>query len=1339
MKRFSAFFLLFSILILSSCTQNRDVQHGFIPKAKVLTEFPNSATVQDVEIGSDGFIWIATGNEGLFHYNGSTYIQFKGSDKDGDIHSSVINVLHLCSDKTFLIGTGDGIYRYDTISRSFEQLPIDNDRPAVQRIIESQKGNLYAVTKYSICLFDREKESFNSVISLNDSYIAGIAIDSKDHIWVFSDRHCYEFDNNYNIVSSIETDMTLLNAASVGKDKILVRSYPQLLFFDMMEGTFEDVPESLFSLYKTTSFDFTYIGENNIMFYSHGQFRIFNTESNSVISGDSPEFPFASTETGIDAGRIFPLKSGEVWISPQHGTPQELIHTQDNPHIIFERFLKNHAIKNIVSDGNYIWFVNDNYFLSTYDISRRTISTVDISVLVRRYVNQWRDCRIFLDSASHRFFITVDSNTYEFSILQDGNLSPAAFYPANIVSSYITLTCDRQGRLWAGGESNVLGYAYPPDRGFALYQLTDIKIDSVPKQASVSTLLTLSNGDIAVGFTEVGAAIIDSDTLSDKIIDFGEGIRISRVTSLCEDERGNILIGTNGNGLFIYNPSTGIANFQNQFHNKRINNIIKSPSGSIFIVCDNSTLYAYSPQSDEFKAVLNGESNPETVNSLLFNLNDSNFIYLNGEIFALKDNFKESNENPMTGFDILVCNTDGEILEWLSYDTAGKQNKQVVLNKNENNLLAVFSFNRDKEIHYRYSCHSARNGKALIEVIDNPVISLKALPYGVNRLTFALHNSIHEERSSYFDANITVRRPWYFSNLAMTLYCLVVLLLLTILIISLKETNRKRIEAEIAKKHSELQETINHDNMDFFANISHEFRTPLTIISDATETLLKDRNMNLQEVRLLHAMQRNSRRMMRYVSQILDFNKAEHNKLTPCVSIADLSQIINGILDNFSHYAEQKRISLETNLHESVFTWIDEDFLSKIMYNILSNAFKFTPSCGSIKVCAEIIDNAQVLEEFGTQSATNGKHIRIRVTDTGIGIPDDKKALVFERFGKAESSKISEGTGIGLFFTKALIEAHHGIIKLEDNMTDGLKNGLVVSFALPMDRSAYSDIEVKTAEDKNKSLDSNKYLEEMPTLAITGKPDKKMQKVLVIDDDSEIIYYLKLILSPYFQVISSMDAMTGYNLIETEHPDIIVSDVMMLETDGIKLCRMVKENINISNIPFILLTAKTTKQDQIEGLNAGAEAYIAKPFDSDYLISVIRSILVNRSNVQKLLGENTRMDDKIKESAMSEKDRLFIEKIYQFMSDNIMDTELNADRIAAELQMSRTKFYYKIKSLTGQTPNEFFKKYKLNRAVELIRENKYKLSAISDMVGFSSPSHFANTFKKYFGVLPSKF
>jgi len=242
-----------------------------------------------------------------------------------------------------------------------------------------------------------------------------------------------------------------------------------------------------------------------------------------------------------------------------------------------------------------------------------------------------------------------------------------------------------------------------------------------------------------------------------------------------------------------------------------------------------------------------------------------------------------------------------------------------------------------------------------------------------------------------------------------------------------------------------------------------------------------------------------------------------------------------------------------------------------------------------------------------------------------------------------------------------------------------------------------------------------------------------------VDDDSEIVHYLQTLLSPHYKIIVSFDANNALKLIEEEAPDLILSDVVMPNTNGYDFCRMIKDNLQLCHIPVILVTAKTTVENQVEGLNTGADAYVTKPFDPVYLLALIKSQLKNRENLRRLLGRETKTDKIIEENILSPQDKAFMTELYRLMETELSNSELNISRMTEVLKISRTKLYYKIKGMTGNNPNAFFKTYKLNRAAELLREGKYNVSEIADITGFSTLSHFSRSFKKQFGVTPSEY
>ena len=389
---------------------------------------------------------------------------------------------------------------------------------------------------------------------------------------------------------------------------------------------------------------------------------------------------------------------------------------------------------------------------------------------------------------------------------------------------------------------------------------------------------------------------------------------------------------------------------------------------------------------------------------------------------------------------------------------------------------------------------------------------------------------------------------------------------------------------------------------------------------------------------------------------------------------------------------------------------MDKDKIEKVIYNLLSNAIKFSPTDGHILVNVNEVDATYIGAFFGieSQNIANNSYLMVSVIDNGVGIPETNLQNIFKRFGQVHSSQRPGGTGIGLYFTKSMIDIHHGYIKAQnrDFGEKKGKTGAVFTFAIPVNSSAYTKSELKIKKEQNVSIDRASHLSEY-IAQFPSNEEELTNTILIIDDDYEVVYFLKSIFSKQYNTIVCYDAMSGYKLIETENPDIIICDILMLEMDGLQLCRMVKENISMCHIPFILLTAKSTLEDQITGLDVGADAYVVKPFDPEYLFALIRSMLKNRDNVRQILEKNTKIETN-PDIIISEMDKALLDNLYKIMEKDLSNPELNIKYISEELCISRTKLYYKLKSLTGKTPGEFFKIYKLNRSVELIKEGNIR-------------------------------
>ena len=530
--------------------------------------------------------------------------------------------------------------------------------------------------------------------------------------------------------------------------------------------------------------------------------------------------------------------------------------------------------------------------------------------------------------------------------------------------------------------------------------------------------------------------------------------------------------------------------------------------------------------------------------------------------------------------------------------------------------------------------------------------------------------------------------------------------------------------ARQAQMEKEQELRTNQMNMSFFANIAHEFRTPLTMIAGPVGQVVKSDRLSGEDKSLLTIAHRNINRMFKLVNQLMDFNKLENDTLRLNVEQLDVVKVINGVCDYFIYNSQERGVTINRiGIEDALMAWTDGDKLEKILTNLISNALKFTPRGGHIDVSLDVADN----------------QVKITVADTGKGLPKNQLENIFKRYYQLDNQTkgiINWGTGIGLYYSRRLAELHHGSL-VAGNREEG--TGAVFTLVYPMNEEAYT-------EEERRPVAADTFLAPNATLPVETTPKETTEEeedtrptLLIVDDDTEVVNYMRLLFSKDYRLITCLDADTALDEMRAEEPNLVLSDVAMPGKDGYELCQEIKQDIQLCHIPVILVTAKITADNQVEGLNVGADAYVTKPFEPAVLSALIQSQLKNRDRVRKLLTKATTTEDESVEDALSEQDKHFMEELYKLMEEELSNSELDVSRITKLLLISRTKLYYKIKGLTGETPSSFFRTYKLNRAAELLKGGKYTVSEIADLCGFSTQSHFSVVFKKQFGITPTEY
>lgn len=532
----------------------------------------------------------------------------------------------------------------------------------------------------------------------------------------------------------------------------------------------------------------------------------------------------------------------------------------------------------------------------------------------------------------------------------------------------------------------------------------------------------------------------------------------------------------------------------------------------------------------------------------------------------------------------------------------------------------------------------------------------------------------------------------------------------------------------------DMEQQLANIKLRFFTDISHELRTPLTLISSPVTEVLENEPLSPSAREHLTLVHQNTERMLRLMNQILDFRKIQNQKMKLLIEETDLIPLLQKVMSSFKLIAEEKNINYQlTSTIQSVYSWVDRDKFEKIFFNLLSNAFKYTPTDKSITV----------------NITTKEKTVEIEVADEGIGIAVEKQHSLFQRFESLVKQNILQpSSGIGLSLVKEMVEMHHGTITV--NSQPGIGSRFTVS--LPLQREIFEeDVQVEFILNDSQSsaphpVDSMKAPEE-----VEEKEDLETNSdgfsILVVEDNEELKAFLKSILSENYTVITASNGEEGLQHAVDDLPDLIISDVMMPVMDGLEMIRQIKENNNICHIPIIVLSAKASLDDRIAGLEQGIDDYITKPFSATYLKTRVASLLRQRKALQELYmnrlmeGKNTSSPDPLTPSQpqITPYDEQFMKKVMAYMEEQMDNAELTIDEFAEQLMLSRTIFYRKLKSIVGLTPVDFIREIRIKRAVQLIDSDEYNFSQVAYMTGFNDPKYFSKCFKKVIGITPSEY
>ncbi len=911
--------------------------------------------------------------------------------------------------------------------------------------------------------------------------------------------------------------------------------------------------------------------------------------------------------------------------------------------------------------------------------------------------------------------------------------------PQGSAISVFDVECDSKGSLWLATMGHGLLHVNPQTNDVYAYTMQE----GAPVTPSVNSLtndyisqLSLSpDGKRVYVSTTMGVCALDiptgswTSTFGKNCLNYGTPVRVAR------EYDGKLYVGTN-NGLMLYDLKTReIRHFAtpNMLADNGISSIEQDGRGNLWISSDHG-LHRYDPASGHISSyyVDNGLQANEFSDGASCLTQDRCMIFggLGGISWFYPERMKDRKwkaEVKLTGF-----NVNGEPVTratksglWHVVDTTVIAADRFVLSHSDNTFALQFStltFDNPEHIVYRYRI----NNEEWVHMQPgiNEITFSHMAPGDYEFCVIAEQNGMATPERCF---TVIIHAPWYRTKLAYFVY----LLALAAIFWWYREQRHRK-----EQDHLRMQEHIHAEEMadtklKFFMNISHEIRTPMTLIVTPLLSLIKqDTDPHRRSV--YETIRRNAERILGLINQMMDLRKIDKGQMQMHMCETELISFVNDIYKLFIQQAKTRNITFNYSHDTQMLpVWIDRQNFDKIIVNLLSNAFKFTPTGGEIRMNVS----------HDQQSVT------IAIRDNGEGIPADKLERIFERFYQTPSglNERNMGTGIGLDLTRSLVELHHGTIHASNN-TDS--RGSTFTVTIPLGNSHLKPEEIitdKTTIGRETPLVTDEIINGEPLMPEDYENTMNLpktggrQRIVVVEDDAEIRNYLASELHANYDVTTADNGRSGLNEIVSNVPDLVISDIMMPEMDGNTLCSKVKANPSTSHVPVILLTAKSREEDQLEGLETGADAYIMKPFNMDILRRTIVNLIHTHQLLQLKFGRNDQLEEQIDDVKILSPDEQLLSRIMKVINANIKNSDLSVDQIADEVGISRVHLHRKMKQLTGQTPHDFIRNIRLKQAANLLTSGNMNITEVMYACGFNNAASFSTIFKKFYGMSPREF
>ncbi|MRX40276.1 response regulator [Flavobacterium sp. LC2016-23] len=1370
-KCFRTIVLLFFTLN-SAFSQNTFENYQF----RLLNKETSKSGIYTITQDQSGFMWIGTNGAGLYKYDGINYVAYEQNSKIANsINSNLIYVTYVDSHNRLWIGTDEGLCLYNRNLNTFESIDLQKKNRketvvSVKSIIEDNQGNLFlgtfnsgllklntksrAITRinpdssnttdYLINCLVKDK---NGIIYLGTNFglkvvdaltnkvknvgtgkdnqmlsenIVSMFIDSSQTLWIGNGyRGLVRVDLKSKVKEAVSYPITrkrIMSILATDPKTILCATENDGLIIVNDQGVVQ-------KKYVNNKFNFRSLGSNSVWslfldkekriwlgYYNKGLgvFDKMNSKVNVIESlPGNPQSLQTNCVTGIAKDH-----KGQLWISMEGGGVD-----------IYNPLIK--SFKHITKSDTslYSGLTNDN------------ITNVFIDKKQNIWLSSWNEGIFVLKKGTTNF---INYNTRNTPDLASDNI--------------MSISEDSRGVIWIGTFSKGLHYYTPSDGKFHHCNSKVFETNRL-MNADIRKVMVDSDDAVWVGSTTGLYKVNTNDFVSFSVTSFRDKMSAKlenhksthTINTLYEAKNKEIWIGTDGAGLFSYNKKTAALKWYVNFkglHEKSISSIVESNDGCIWLSgkkgitrldLKNKTTVNYSIYDGLLGNDFNNNAVLKDENGLLYFGSYEGLNYFNPANLV-----KSKKQLPIYLTDLKLFNKSVGPLEKNSpLIKVISETKKIILKHDQSVFTIDF-------IAVNYSFPARNEFAYYLEGFEdswNYVGSKRSATYtnlAPGNYTFkvkaAEKNGVWSQKP--LELKIEILPPWWKTSFAYLFYSLLLFAAIHFTNQYYQNRFKQKQMIEFEKKKAFQIEKLNNKKLQFFTNISHEFRTPLTLILNPLADIIRNNSQELPDgvLNKLQTIQKSSDRLSRLINELMDFNQLQFNKMTLQLQLIEVVGFTKEIVSYFDEEAFSRGIQLQFESNKTTLKdWIDPKMFEKIIFNVVSNAFKVTPDNGRITVKVEVKE--ELIHFPLISSAGTYPSFEVIVEDTGSGL--DKKDIkrIFDRFYQVNNlNKAYYGsTGIGLEVVRGFVELHKGIIEVESE----LGVGTTFKLLFPVGKEFFNENEILVEEfKKEKKISFTPIVEKAETESQDDyEKQDRIYTILIVEDNVELRNYLKNELKKEYKVIVAENGQVGLELALQKLPDLILTDVIMPVMSGLELCKNIKADLKTSHIPLMMLSAKALIKDRLEGIDSGADMYLSKPFDMD----ILRSSLVQLLNSRQIMFNKfyNGITPKAKEKTTT-LDNEFIKNVLNYINKNISEPELSVEDLASKVFLSRSQLYRKIKTLTGISVNEFIRTVRLEKAKELIELGNDNITEISFKVGFSSPSYFTKCYKEKYGYLPTQ-